>query len=83
MLAAAASDHGLDATRPKLAAVLVVVIAAVCQHSIGSPLRVATPAAHRPDRVDQRQQLSDIVAMPAGQADRQRNPGRIGQEMVL
>jgi hypothetical protein len=44
---------------------------------------MSTPAAHRPDGIDQRQQLSDIVAMSAREADRQRNAARVGQEMVL
>jgi hypothetical protein len=33
--------------------------------------------------VQQRQQLSDVVAVAAGQCDRQRDPGRVDEQMVL
>jgi hypothetical protein len=33
--------------------------------------------------LDQWQQLSDIVAVPAGQSDRKRDAARVDQEMVL
>jgi len=79
----AASDHGLDAACPQLAAVLVVVIAAVCERSLGSSSGVSTPAAHRPDGVDQCQELRDIVAVSARETDRQRNAAGVGQQMVL
>jgi hypothetical protein len=32
---------------------------------------------------DQRQQLGDVVAMPTGQADRQRDAAGVDQQMVL
>lgn len=83
MVSATAGDHGLHASRPQLAAVLVVVIAAVREHPLGSSAWVSSPAAHRPDGVDQRQELGDIVAMSAREADRQRNTVRVGQQMVL
>jgi hypothetical protein len=79
MVGATAGDHGLDAARPQLTAVVVVV----CQHALGPSARMSTPAVHRPDGIDQRQQLSDIVAMSAREADRQRNATRVGQQMVL
>jgi hypothetical protein len=83
MVSATAGDHGLYATRPQLAAVLVVVIASVREHPLGASAWVSSPAAHRPDGVDQRQELGDVVAMSAREADRQRNAVRVGQEMVL
>jgi len=33
--------------------------------------------------VKQRDQLRDVVAVPAGQRDGQRNPGRVDQQVVL
>jgi hypothetical protein len=32
---------------------------------------------------DQRQQLGDVVAVPAGQADRQRDAAGVDEQMVL
>jgi hypothetical protein len=83
MVSATASDHGLHATRPQLTAVLVVVIASVREHPLGSSAWVSSPAPHRSDGVDQRQELGDIVAMSAREADRQRNAVRVGQQMML
>lgn len=83
MVSATASDHGLHATRPQLAAVLVMVIASVREHPLGPSAWVSSPAAHRSDGVDQRQELGDIIAMSAREADRQRNAVRVGQQMVL
>lgn len=79
----AASDHGLDAARPQLTAVLVVVIAPICEHSLGSSSGVSTPAADGSDGVNQRQELSDIVAVSARETDRKRNAAGVGQQMVL
>jgi hypothetical protein len=83
VLDAAAGNHGLDAARPQLAPVLVVVIATVGQDAIGALARPADLARDRADRVDQRQQLGDVVAVAAGQRDRQRNPVAVGQQVVL
>jgi hypothetical protein len=45
--------------------------------------RASLPAWHRTDGIHERQELSDIVAMAAGQADRERNPVSVGDQMVL
>jgi len=65
-------DQGLDATGPQLAAVLVEVIASVCEQPIGAAARTADLAGYGYDTVDQGQELGDVVAIPAGQGDRQR-----------
>ncbi len=85
VLGAAAGDDRLDAARPKQPAVLVVVVAAVGEHEVGLLARAADLAGHRPgvQRVEQRQKLGDVVAMAAGQGDRERDPGRVDQEMVF
>jgi hypothetical protein len=40
-------------------------------------------APHRRDGVQQRQQLGDVVAVAAGDGDRERDPVGIGQQVVL
>ena len=60
-----------------------MVIATVGEHPLGTPSRTPGLAGDRADPVDQRQQLGDVVAVPAGQADRERNPVRVGDQVVL
>ena len=50
---------------------------------VGALSRSAELPAARPDTVDQRQQLRDVVAVAARQGDRQRDPARVGQQMML
>lgn len=79
----APGDPGLDAAGPELAAVLVVVIAPVGEQPIGAPARAADLAGDRHDAVDQRQELGDVVAVPACEGDRERQPAGVGQQVVL
>jgi hypothetical protein len=60
-----------------------VVIAAVGEHELGALARAADLPRDRRDTVDQRRQLGDIVAVAAGEADRQRNAVAVGQQVVL
>lgn len=60
-----------------------MVIAAVGDNALGAPTRSSDLPTDRPDAVDERQQLGDVVAVAAGQRDRQRDAGRVDQEMVL
>jgi hypothetical protein len=83
VLGGAARDHGLHAAGPELATVLVVVVAAVGDQAVGAHPGPAELAAHRADAVDERQQLGDVVAMPAGEADGQRDAGTVDQQMML
>lgn len=62
---AALGDQGLDAPSPKLAAVLVVVIAPIGEQPVG-----AGPFSERREAIDQGQELGDVVSMSAGQGDR-------------
>jgi hypothetical protein len=82
---AAASDDGLDVSSPQQAAVLVVVIAAVGQQPVGLLARAAGLAGDRPgvQRVEQREQLGDVVAVPAGQRDGQRDAGGVDEQVVF
>ena len=81
----AAGDDGSDAESPQEPTVLVVVIATVSEHAVGL---LAWPAGLAGDGpavkiFDQRQQLGDVVAVAARQADRQRDAARVDEEMVL
>jgi hypothetical protein len=74
-----AGDHGLDAAGPELAAVLVEVIASVREQLIGTMPRPAYPAGDRSNAIDQGEELGDVVAIAAGQGDRQRQPAGVCQ----
>jgi hypothetical protein len=65
--------------------VLVVVIATVGQQPIGLLAWPSDLAGDRPavEVFDQRQQLGDVVALPAGEGDRQRDAAGVDQQMVL
>jgi hypothetical protein len=60
-----------------------VVVAAVGVDLAGASPRPATPATDRWDRVQQRQQLGDVVAVAAGQDHRQGDAGGVGDQVVL
>lgn len=82
---APACDPMGDAASAQDAPVLVVVVAAVGEDQVGLLSRPADLAGDRArgQIVQERHQLGDIVAVAAGERDRQRDPGRIDQEMVL
>jgi hypothetical protein len=65
--------------------VLVVVIAPVSEEPVGLLARTPDLAGDGPpvEVFDQRQQLGDVVAVPAGQADRERDAARVDEEVVL
>ena len=83
VLLSASGDHGLDATGPELASVPVVVIGPVGEQPVGAPARTADSAGDGSDAVDQGQELGDVVAVAAGEGDRQRQPAGVGQQVVL
>lgn len=64
---------------------LVVVVAAVGEQSVWLLPWPARLARHRPGVkvLQQRQQLRDVVAIAAGQADRQRDAAGVDEEVVL
>jgi mannitol/fructose-specific phosphotransferase system IIA component len=85
VFSAAASDHRLDPPGPEQPTVLVVVIAAISQDQIGlltRPTRLARDRAGV-QVVQQHQQLGDVVSVPAGQRDSQRNAAGVNQQVVL
>src|SRR5689334_5719274 len=79
----AAGDLGFDAPLPELTAVLVVVVAAVGSEPVGAPSRSADLAAHRRNPFDERDQLSDVVAVAAHDRRGERDPAAVDEEMVL
>ncbi len=81
----AASDHRLNPERPQQPAVLVVVIAPVGQQPVGLLTRATDLAGDRPSVqiLEQRDQLGDVVAVAAGEADRQRDAAGVDEQMVL
>ena len=83
VLCLAAGDHGLDPSLPNLAAVLVVVIAAVGDQTVGTATRPADAATHGRHGVEQRDQLSDVVAVAAGQAPGEWEAAAVDEEVML
>jgi hypothetical protein len=79
---AAAGDAWGDAAGAQLASVLLVVVAAVGEQLPQSPAGPAAPAADRRHRLDQRDQLSDVVAVAAGQRDGQRDAAGVADQVM-
>ena len=76
-------DHGLDASLPDEPAVLVVVVATVGEQAVGSSSGSADAASHRRHPVEQRKQLSDVVAVAGGERPGEREPAAVYEEMLL
>jgi hypothetical protein len=75
-------DRG-DPDSPDLFAVLVVVVAAVGVDRVRSLSWPSSSATDGWDGLDQAHELGDVVAVSAGQRDRQRDAVRFGDQMVL
>lgn len=60
-----------------------MVIATVGEQFVGALAGAAGLATQRPEPVEQREQLGDVVAVPAGQRGGQWDPRRVGQQVVL
>ncbi len=80
---AAPGDDRSDAALAKSAAMRVGIVATVGVDDLGLAKRSAASAANRRDRVDQRQQLRDIVAVRAGQDRANRNAVRVYEDVVF
>jgi hypothetical protein len=82
---AATGDHGCDAERSEQTSVLVVVIATVGEQPVGLLAWPSGLAGDRPavEVFDQRDQLGDVVAIPTGETDRQRDAAGVDEQMVL
>ena len=83
VLALTAGDQRLDPALPELPPVAVVVVATIGDQP-RRPLSWATDAAaHRRDRIDERQQLGDVVAVRRRCRPREREAAAVRQEVVL
>jgi hypothetical protein len=60
-------DRGADAAGAELLAVAAGVVGAVSKQPPRPPTRAAALAAHGRDRVDERQQLEDVVVVAAAE----------------
>jgi hypothetical protein len=79
----AAGDLRGDPALAELAAVFVVVVAAVGVDPFGTAARATAAAAYRRHRVNEWDQLGDVVAVAARDRPGERDPGRVDQEMVF
>lgn len=76
-------DDGTDTPGPEQAAVLFVVVAVVREECVRSVPWTADDAGHGRDLVEQGQKLGDVVAVSAGQRDRERDALAVGDDVVL
>jgi hypothetical protein len=76
-------DDGLDpsCSQPRLGRLRLV--ATVAQQRAGSSPRPATLAAHGRDCLDEGDQLGDVVAVGGGRQAGERDPARIGDQVML
>ncbi len=75
-------DHWADPALPQEPAVLVVIVAAVREEHVGPSPGPAHDSSHCRPLVPQRQQLGDIVVVPAGQRHRERDALAVGDDVV-
>ena len=80
---ASTGEFGADAPLPEGSAVQVGVVAAVPDHRVRPPARASRPAPHRWDRVHQSQELGDVARVGGGQHTRERQPVRVGGQVML
>lgn len=80
---AASGDQGLDAALPQQAAVLVEVVAPVGVQTPGFAAGTSPQSPDRRDGVQQRQELGDVVPVPAGQRDGERGSVPVDDQVVL
>lgn len=79
----ATGNFGGDSGCVQRLAVFVVVVPAITLDDAGLGQWTAAFAADRRNRLDQRQQLGDVVAIGAGQYQRQRYALGLRQEVML
>jgi hypothetical protein len=76
-------DERCDALGSHQLAILVMVIATIGVDRVWALAWTPRPATHRGDRLNQGHELSDVVAVAAGQRDLQRDTVRFGDQMML
>jgi hypothetical protein len=72
-----------DATPPECFSMGLRVISAVALHGLRTPARAASFAIDLWHRIEQRQQLSNVVSVGSGQHNAQRHAPALGQQMML
>jgi hypothetical protein len=63
--------------------VWVAVVGAICHEGYGSPSGSATDPADDRHRVYERKELRDVVGAGRGEDGRERDAGRVGDEVVF
>ena len=79
VLALAARDQRLDAAFADKTAVLVVVVAAVGDHAVGAATRPSRSSRDGRHRLQERDQLGDVVAVAARDREGERDPARVDE----
>ena len=77
------SQKGPDAVSAKLPTVRLAIVSTIPQHRSRTPERSADLTCNQRDRIDQRQQLGEMVTIRARQSDGQRDAVGIGHQMVF
>ena len=80
---APSSQEGLNDSSAKPTTMRLTVVSAIPQHRSRTPERSADLACNRRNRIDQRQQLCDIVTIRPRQSDGQRDAIGVGHQMVF
>jgi hypothetical protein len=83
MLSAALCENRFNAPFAQFLSVCFGVVSAVSIDDLGLSQRVAANATDDWNRVDQRQQLCDVVTIGTGQDNRERHPVCVSSDMVL
>jgi hypothetical protein len=78
-----AGDLGRDPEPAQRSPVLVVVVAAVGGETLRASARPADAAPHGRHPLEQREQLSDVVAVAARERPGKRDPARVYEKVVL
>lgn len=76
-------DPRLDATAAQLAAAFARMVGAIAVETPRSAPRTAATTAHGRDRVDERDQLGDVVAVAAGERAGKRRPAATREQVVF
>jgi hypothetical protein len=72
-----------DAAGAEFLTVAAGAVGAVAEEPVGAATRTAALATHRRDRVDERQQLEDVVVVSGGERERERRASSAGDRMVF
>jgi hypothetical protein len=81
--AIAVRDQGRDATSPQLGAMAFRIVAAIALHHGGFPTRTSRAATDRRHPIHEVEQLRDVRPIGGRQRRDERNPVRVGKNMML